>query len=1123
MTSDGSLLGLGGKAPAAILAFGLGTLLVALPVAAQEKEKDKAFSAPSPVAKQREIVERKVKAVDLQKKKGPTAAEKAKAEFAGKQRPAVTQFDDPMERNRALIEAKQKLIEDRRQQLLLRLQSIYERTQAQGGNPTKEAELLHRMAELQWESARHQYFLKRFDFEQEMEKHLAGQLKEKPAEPKPDYTRAMELYRKILREHPAYTRIDEVIYFLGDGLKLVGRDGDAAPYFQKLVKNHPGSKYVSDALLGLAEYFFKSDLLFAARDTYKKVVEQFPNSRVYNYALYKLAWTYYNLGGMEPASFRTSIDTFKQVVESMDREGSSEKSKIEFREQALKDLIIGFAAVKTGTQEAREYYHKRGGQPLAVAMLDRLAKFFLATDKDEEAIAIYRWFMELEPNGPKVPEWEETILDSLKKIAKQDRLEKEMESLVTLFGPKGTWVAANQSNQELVRKAQDMAENALEYLASHYHQEAQRLREGKLYEKAARYYKLFVDTFPESKKAYRARFYLAEITFLKMDQPEQAATYYADVVKAGEGEFLADAAYGRIACFSKLMQADRRRTQIGGAFKYVKLGGAEKKVFLKEPVPIWEQKFVEASDEYVRVVKKPEDAVAIMYNAAEIFFYNNHYDDAVKRYAYIVENHPTDKYALHAANNILESYNRLANWKEIEIWAKRLRANEKFSARPKRELEKFIALAIFNQANDLRAAKDHDKAASELIRLQGEFPGSELSDEALFSAASLYSEAKKHDQAIQVFQRLLQTYPRSTKAAQAAFTIGAIHEGLADFNQAAGYFERRAEMKDRKSEEARNGLFNAAFLRQAMGDLDRALSLYRTFIQRFPKHSDTQQLYFRSAAIEEKRGQWEKALGLYRKFRTSHPKSFWGVNAYLRGAMAQEKLGKRRLAAKDLDEAVRKGRHVLSDVGPGDKLILQAWIAHARFLQGEALFAEYKAYKFTSPQRRAMEKRLTEKGKMLKKVTDVYEDVLNFKSGERSACALWKIGQTYQEFSQSLMEAPIPKGLTPDEEQVYKIKLQERALPVEEKAFEAYARNLKLAAENNVFNECVQQSGEALARAKPEDFPVVKEDTVRSDHPTEALQAWPPVLEVKPPAAQAPAAPSPTATQAAGGEPHASK
>jgi TolA-binding protein len=1088
---------------------------LALAGAGRAHADDKAFGSPSPAAEQKKIIERKVKATELKKKDGPTAKERAKQEFAGKQRPAVTQFDDPMERNRALIEAKQKAAEERRQQLIERLESIYKRTLGQGGNPTREAELLHRMAEFHWESARHHYFLRRFEYEQRMEEHLAGK-GQRPVEPKPDYTKSMEVYRKLLREHPGYARIDEVIFFLGDGLKLVGRDGDAAPYFQKLVKGHPRSKFVPDALLGLAEYFFKSDLLFAARDSYKKIVDQFPQSRVYNYALYKLGWTYYNLGGMDPKNYRAAITTFLQVIGNIDKERTSEKSKIEFRDQAMKDIIIAFAAVSTGTQEAREYFTARGGQKLAVEMLDRLAKFYLATDKDEEAIAVLRWFMELDPNGPKIPEWEETILESLKKIGKAERIEKEMLAIVERLGPKGAWTAANAGNAELVKKARDLAEGSLEYLASHYHQEAQRLREDRHYRKAAQYYKLFVDTFPDSPKAYRARFFLAEITFLKLDRAEEAAGYYADVVKVGPGEFLGDAAYGRIACYNKLMRADRNRTETGRAYKYAQVGGKEKRVYEKRPIPKWEQKFVEASDDYVRLVQKPDEAVPVMYNAAEIFFYNNHYDDAVKRYAYIVEKHPTHKYALYSANNILESYNRLENWKEIELWAKRLRDNPSFKARKKSELDKFIALAIFNQANDLRAKKSHDQAAAELLRLQAELPKAEMSDEALFSAASLYSEGKKHELAIRTFQRLIDTYPRSAKAKQATFLIGAIHEGLADFGQAAVYFERRAAFRG-KSDEGRNALYNAGFLRQALGEQEKALDLFHRFMKRYPKHEDTKLLYFRVAEIHQKRREWAKALKLYQRFLRTYKKSAWTIKAHLESALMYEKLGKTRQSDRTLDLTVKLGKRRIEGAPAKELPLLQAWVAQARYLQGEDRFQEYKALKFSLPQK-TMAKQIKKKAELLKEVTDTFEDVLTLKSAERSACALWMIGQTYQEFSRALMEAPIPKGLTPDEEQVYKIKLQERAIPVEDKAFAAYAKNLALAAQNNVFNECVRGSGEALSKARPEEYPAVKEDSVRTDHAVESLVPAPMVLQVGPPAA-----PKVSATRAAGGVSDASR
>lgn len=1108
-------------------AAGVGAALAGAVALAQEPAP--IAGSPSPAAKQKEIVERKVEAVKLQKKDGPTASEKAKKEFAGKQRPGLNKFDDPMERNRAAIDAKQKDIEDRRILLLGKVKDIYDRVVGQGGDPKKEADLLHRMAEYQWDSARYHYFQSRYAYEQAMEAHLAGK-GEKPEEPKPDYSKAMDLYRKLLRDHPGYSRIDEVIYYLGDGLRLVGKDGDAAPYFQKLVKNHENSKFVADALLGLAEYFFKSDLLFAARDTYKKIIDRFPQARSFNYALYKLGWTYYNLGGMEPVNFRNAIDTFKQVIGGLDSMKAAEKSAIEFREQALKDLVIAFAAVPTGTQECREYFTARGGQPLAVEMLDRLAKFYLANDKDEEAIAIFRWFIELEPTSKKVPEWVETILDSVKKIGKPDRIEKELLGVVEKFEPKSAWTAANVADVPLVTKARALAEGSLEFLASNNHQEAQRLRKEAVYKKAAVFYKLFVDTFPDSPKSYRSRFFLAEITFLKLDKAEEAAGYYHEIVKAGAEagmrfppdnkleNFLADAAYGRISCFNKLMQADRNRTKTGGAFSYSKVSKGKKPVIQKREVPKWESKFVESSDEYVKLVQKPEEAVPVMYNAAEIFFYNNHYEDAVKRYAYIVENFAEHQYSLYAANNILESYNRLADWKQIEVWAKRLRDNPKFTARPRKELDKFIALAIFNRANELRGSKDHAGAAQELLRLQAELPKSEMSDEALFSAASLYSEGKKHDLAIETFKKLLKFYPKSKNARQATFLVGAMYDNLADFANAADYFEKRSAFKDTASKESKNALFNAALIRHALGSIERALELYDRYMKRYPKSPDTSQLLRRIAEIYEQRKDWTKALATHRKFANAYKKSVWSVNARLRAGLMLHKLDKSNLAEKEIAAVLKLGKTFLDEASAKDKPQLQAWMAHARYLQGEELFSEYKAIKLRLPQK-VMVRLIKEKAEKLKEVTEAFEEILQFKNADRSACALYRIGSTYKEFSESLMEAPIPKGLTPDEEQVYKIQLQEKALPVEEKAYAAFARNLQLAAENNVFNRCVQQSGEALARAKPEEFPAIKEDLVKPGQAADSLSPTPVVLELK---TVAPASPAPSAMlPATGGTVHA--
>ena len=235
---------------------------------------------------------------------------------------------------------------------------------------------------------------------------------------------------------------------------------------------------------------------------------------------------------------------------------------------------------------------------------------------------------------------------------------------------------------------------------------------------------------------------------------------------------------------------------------------------------------------------------------------------------------------------------------------------------------------------------------------------------------------------------------------------------------------------------------------------------------------------------------------MYRAFRAKFKKSHMVVQATLRAALMLRKVDKATLADREIGAVVKHGKAAIESADAKKKPSLQAWVAHARYLQAMEVFDEYKAIKLELPQKR-MVKLIKQKAESLKKVTDSFEDVLTFKNGDRSVCAVLRIGETYLEFSRSLMEAPIPKGLTPDEEQVYRIKLQERALPIEEKAHAAFAQALKVGAENNVFNKCLQEAGETLARAKPEEFPAVKEETVRPSHSVESLQPAPVVLELK--------------------------
>jgi cellulose synthase operon protein C len=89
--------------------------------------------------------------------------------------------------------------------------------------------------------------------------------------------------------------------------------------------------------------------------------------------------------------------------------------------------------------------------------------------------------------------------------------------------------------------------------------------------------------------------------------------------------------------------------------------------------------------------------------------------------------------------------------------------------------------------------------------------------------------------------------------------------------------------------------------------------------------------------------------------------------------------------------------------------------------------------------------------------------------------ALFKIGQSYEHFAESLREAPVPPNLSEAEEQAYRDELAKFIVPIEERALEAYESGYRKALELRVFNTWTEKQREALTRLNDVEYPPLKE------------------------------------------------
>ena len=79
-----------------------------------------------------------------------------------------------------------------------------------------------------------------------------------------------------------------------------GDDDGTALLLQKVLDEHPGSRYLPEAAIGRGDALFEGGRLTEAL-AYYEIAAGHPESRVYRYALYKSGWAHYDQGATELA------------------------------------------------------------------------------------------------------------------------------------------------------------------------------------------------------------------------------------------------------------------------------------------------------------------------------------------------------------------------------------------------------------------------------------------------------------------------------------------------------------------------------------------------------------------------------------------------------------------------------------------------------------------------------------------------------------------------------------------------------------------------------------------------------------------------------------------------------
>jgi len=924
----------------------------------------------------------------------------------------------------------------------------------QGESPLA-PDILLRLAQLYFEKENDEYL----DREEQHEKIVEQLMSEGkdvilPPPPMRDYSKAIELYKKIVDQYPDYDLADGATYLLAYCLSEQGDEDEAKKMYERLIEKYPKSNYIPEAHVRLGEYYFFRNQYDKAIEEYKYVLN-YPVSSFFDKALYKLGWSNYLLSRYDEA-----IDYFTQVSDFYE-EGRGQRS---FRGEDLKAESMTYMSIcfaekhpfGGGEQEAVAYFTKIGERSWERNILVRIGDVYLerasfAGARDAYAAALNRF-----PNDPDNPAVWMKVVECYEKEGDYELAITEREKFADKFGPGTEWWQANRGDPSAVQAATEMVANALYASATFHHELAQREKVGSqqkdLYMRAAKDYEKFLQYFPDHTNSYNARFQVAECYYFAGDYGD-AGRHYEEVVKDEKGKYFQDAAYGLVVSYDKLIE------QKGG------LPGPKEQTYIpKQPseVPEEGQKLIWASEFFIQHFPNDSRNPPIMSRAGEVYLRYGHLEEARKIFDDLMTKYPSSEDAKVAANRIIESYKVEGREDMVAVYGKKILELGTIAKtqEEKAKLESIIQGAVFLEAQKLQEKGDYPNAVNKYLEAARKYPQQEHAPKALHNAAVLAeNNLKDLYRANEIYLELIQRYPNSENAKVDMFHTAYNYERLAEFDQAAKTYLDYYRLYP-NTEQSQNALFNAALLNETLGQTARSIELYREYVDKYKNQPDV-------PLVEAKRCRMIGKLQMYddyTKCLENYIRDFKGrsemIWAYLELGNLAEKLGRTADAEKRFAQAAAiysASKKQGLNVSPNETKAS----AEAMFKLAEFRYKQYEAIKFALPQAK-MKKQIEQKAGLWKELSMAYEDIAKTGDIEWGVAALYMLGQINKHFAEALFTAPIPEGMKQEEIDAYKFVLEEQAFPIEDRAVKAFQACVNKAQEKRIWNQYVELAYKAL-------------------------------------------------------------
>ena len=980
------------------------------------------------------------------------------------------------------------------------------------------ARRMFRLAELYFETSEEDFLAENDKYDELVDLFDAGKVDFLPEPPEKDYRRSIALYKKIVRTFPDYANLGAVYYMLGYAYSdEAGRHLDpqrAADVYRDLLANVSESEYRAQAYFRLGDLYFEENDSDLALDYYNQILAEFERRQIdeplgrgeeklYELALYKVAWSLYKLDRLDIA-----MDRFMELIDWAEAKEARTGRGADLKVESIRYLAISISDVATERgvspiQPAVELLSGKGERAWVYEVLKELAGILRDQARFDEAIDAYVYLQQRYPLSPDGPEFQNNVIVLYSNLVPPDQraAADARVALTNMYGLDSAWYESNKNNKTAIQMATQYILEALESVAFTYHQAALDSGEPADYLLAAKKYEEYLARYPFAKNAYELNYNLAECYFwigrdlirgedgAMASGWERAIAQYSRLFGFPEDEYRKDAILGIMYSYNFIWK-DRE-----GGYKTNPAALANLRPPLGETVEYAPLAISELSVRYIQSVRWVEreltdfeELAVVLYDVGETFYYANYLDNAREVFNKIIEEFPATDYAAFAAGRIVDSYLYTGDLDQMRRSTERFAAmtlGDDMELAEERNLT-FAGLArdsLFKEGEMAYETESFECALTSFLDyydLYGDIGSAkdmQNIDLVVYNVAQAYSKLGRTDESNEYFELLLARFPESSQAVDTFWRMASNYERVLELEKAVGYYEDLLTYHPADDGSA-DALANAAFLKIGLKRFGDAANSFERYHDAYTDKKDSKDLLFKSAELWESAGNAGDARRVYRRWL-----KLYGEEDADDWVETQRKLADQALARGKTKEA-EKIIQAIYDSYPSIKADLGGIgtriCAEIAFQPLRVEFEEYEKLQFPDSQDvEELQKVFDRKLEWNKEVAASFDTfVAEYNDFEWGSAAFYYKALSFKRHGETWLQAPIPYDPDdPDEEEyfyIYSDQLSAKAEPFEATAVQLLEQLVSTAKDKKRHNTWIDAALDELSRVDPNTYPVPK-------------------------------------------------